>query len=553
MASYKAQQSADLGKDVVADQIEEEYIEQSPDNDSISNTKQAPQSSESKKVMPASFMEQDKEDYTGRCEVSAIQQFSDNEDDERKTTRKGKKRKTIASEKLEVASSYEEVNTEIESSHSERKRTKTTAELELSDNEVDRGIVRKRRQRSTNMSTKSSEKLRKRKKLVEVDNESYSNEEISPEICLSSSIMMSQCISDVDSIKHQSFSDMDVTSNMQSSGMFTGSQSSDPGQDNKPNLLNLMTLSTSEGDINIIQKTAVHYREIGTYLLEDRGGEEVDIIEHNKKGDAKPIMLEIYKKWIAMDHSWAKLAKCFRNCGLKILASIIEQHFKLPSTPEIHSQSKEMTSQVICDEDQQSTKKEGGRNVHKSMKQRKTKKKTKANSSSSTSVSDDEDEVIEQSMSRKSRKKVHKKTKEKHRKKKKRKRIERDSSSSTSDTESDDSSSQEHDELKNLSRAESKQFKKIYTKFYGKLCCLIENPVEIAADFQMRGFISRSVMRKLCTPLYSQQEKTNQLIDAVYERIQSNPGRIYSFIELLLCSIGFENIGRQMWKEIGKK
>ena len=79
MASYKAQQSADLAKDVVTDQIEKEYIEQSLDNDSISNTKQAPQSSESKKVMPASFMEQDKEDYTGRCEVSAIQQSSDNE------------------------------------------------------------------------------------------------------------------------------------------------------------------------------------------------------------------------------------------------------------------------------------------------------------------------------------------------------------------------------------------------------------------------------------------------------------------------------------------
>ena len=534
MASYKAQQSADLGNDVVT---EKEYIEQSLDNDSISNTKQAPQSSESKKVMPASFMEQDEEDYTGRCEVSAIQQSSDNEDDERKTTRKGKKRKTIASEKLEVASSDEEVNTEIESSHSERKRTKTTAELELSDNEVDRGIVIKRRQRSTNMSTKSSEKLRKRKKLVEVDNESSSNEEISPEICSSPSIMMSQCISDVDCIKHQSFSDMDVTSNIHSSGMITGSQSSGPGQDNKPNLLNLMTLSTSEGDINIIQKTAVHYRNIGTYLLEDRGGEQVDIIEHNKKGDAEPIMLEIYKKWIAMDHSWAKLAKCFRNCGLKILASIIEQHFKLPSTPEIHSQSKVITSQVSSDEEQQSTKNESGRNVHKSMKQRKTKKKTKANSSSSTSVSDDEDEVIEQSMSRKSRKKVHKKTKEKHRKNKKRKRIDSDSSSSTSDTESDDS--QVCNEVS------------VFKMFYEKLCCLIENPVEVAANFQ--GFISRSVIKQPHKSLYTKQEKKNQLIDAVYERIKSNPGRVYSFIELLLCSIGFENIGRQMWKEIGKK
>ena len=315
-------------------------------------------------------------------------------------------------------------------------------------------------------------------------------------------------------------------------------------QDNKPNLLNLMTLSTSEGDINIIEKTAVYYDEIGTYLLEDYDGTQVANIKDDYK-KSKARVWEIYRQWIAKDHSWAKLAKCLRNCCLENLASIIERHFG------IHSQS--MTSQVSSDEEQQSTKNESGRKVHKSMKQRKNRKKIKANSSSSTSVSDDEDEVIEESMSRKSRKRVHKKMKEKHRKKKKRKRIERDSSSSTSDIESDDSSSKEHDELKNLSREESKQFKRIFTKFYGKLCCLIKNPVEMAADFQMNGLISRSVMRKLCTPLYSQQQKTNQLIDAVYERIQSNPGRIYSFIELSLCSVGFENIGRQMWKEIGKK
>ena len=318
MASFKAQQSADLGKDVVADQIEEEYIKQSPDNQSISDTKQAPQSSESKKVMPASFMEQD---YTGRC---ALQLSSDNEDDERNKRRR--KRKTLASgKKNEVdndnPSSGEEVNTEIESSsHGGRKRTKTRAELELSDNEVDKTIVRKRRQRSTNMSTKSSEKLRKRKKLVEVDNESSSNEEISPEICSSSSLKMKQ--------------------------------TNDPDQDNKPNLLSLMTFSTSEGDINIIKKTAVHYHKIGTYLLEDHGGTQVAIIKHDCK-TAEAIMREIYTQWIATDHSWAKLAKCFRICGLESLASIIERHFRLPSPTEIHSQSKVITSQVSSDEEQQ--------------------------------------------------------------------------------------------------------------------------------------------------------------------------------------------------------
>ena len=534
MASYKAQQSADLGKDVVADQIEEEYIEQSPDNDSISDRKQVPQSSESKKVMPASFMEQEEGEFTGRCEVSPILQSSDNEYDERKTNiERNKKRKS--KRKIEVdnnSSSGEEVKEIESSSRGGRKRTETTAELEQikpSDNELDRAIVRKRKQRSINMSTKSSEKLRKGQKLVEVDDESSSNKEINPEICSSLSKMNAKSICDVE---HQSFSDVQS---------ITAAQSSSPGQDIKPNLLNLMTLSTSEGNINIIEKTAaLHYRKIGTYLLEDLGGVQVDIIKHDCK-TAEDIMQKIYQKWIAKDlsYSWTKLAECFRKCGLESLARTIERHFELPSPTEIHSQSKVMTSQVSSDEEQQSTKKEGGRKVHKSMKQRKNKKKTKANSSSSTSVSDDEDEVIEQSMSRKSRKKVHKKTKEKHRKKKKRKRIDSDSSSSTSDTESDDS--QVCNEVS------------VFKMFYGKLCCLIENPVEVAANFQMRGFISRSVIKQLHKSLYTKQEKKNQLIDAVYERIKSNPGRVYSFIELLLCSIGFENIGRQMWKEIGKK
>ena len=231
---------------------------------------------------------------------------------------------------------------------------------------------------------------------------------------------------------------------------------SSTGQDNKPNLLNLMTLSTSEGDINIIQKTAVHYRNIGTYLLEDRGGEEVDIIEHNKKGDAEPIMRKIYQKWIPKDLScsWAKLTECFRKVGLESLASIIERHFRLPSPTEIHSQSKVMTSQVSSDE------------------------------------------------------------------------------------ESDDS--QVCNEVS------------VFKMFFGKLCCVIKNPVEIAAEFQMKGLISNSVMSKLLTSPHSKQEKTIQLIRAVNKRIQSNPDHVYSFIGIL-CSVGFEEPGRQMWGKIGKK
>ena len=119
-----------------------------------------------------------------------------------------------------------------------------------------------------------------------------------------------------------------------------------------------------------------------------------------------------------------------------------------------------------------------------------------------------------------------------HRKKKKR------SSSSTSDTESDDS--QVCNEVS------------VFQLFFGKLCCVIKNPVEIAAEFQMKGLISNSVMSKLLTSPHSKQEKTIQLIRAVNKRIQSNPNRVYSFIGIL-CSVGFEEPGRQMWGKIGKK
>ena len=416
MTSFKARQS--LGRNVTATDQIEEHIQQSS-----SDRKQAPRSERR-----VSFSIEEERKFTGRFEVSQFEQSSDN--DEKSIVRK---RKGLASGKFNLDDDNQSIDEEDEEinifSHGKRKRIKTTAEVELSDNEVNKGIVRtrKRNQGSTLsvMSTQSSEKI------VEVDSESSSNEEIIQEMHPSSSLKMKR---------------RRVTT--------LASYKSDPGHGNKPNLLNLMTLSTSHGDINIIQKSALHYRMIGTYLLEDYDGTQVDIIEKNKKEDAEAIVLTIYQKWTAKDLncSWSKLAECFRICGLKNLAFIIKQYLGLPLRTEIPSQFEEvMTSQVSSDEEQQS------KRLPKLMKRRKSKGKTVTGTSFSTLVSANKDEDIEQSLSRKSRKKVHKKVKgEKRIRKEKRKSIEMYSSpSSTSDTESDDLSSKEHDELRNLSRAES--------------------------------------------------------------------------------------------------
>ena len=95
----------------------------------------------------------------------------------------------------------------------------------------------------------------------------------------------------------------------------------------------LMCLSTSEGvGVNIIEESAMFYRPIGIYLLNDESGNRVDIIEHDAMGRVETIVAKIYKKWMNENpnSSWTILTECFRACGLNQLASKIEKHFEIP-------------------------------------------------------------------------------------------------------------------------------------------------------------------------------------------------------------------------------
>ena len=103
--------------------------------------------------------------------------------------------------------------------------------------------------------------------------------------------------------------------------------------DCKPDMINLMRLSTREGEINIVEESAHKYREIGFILLKDRTGLKVTAIEKEVRDNPVEAVSKIYIRWIArdVDRSWSKLAQCLRRCDLNVLASDIEKHFGLPS------------------------------------------------------------------------------------------------------------------------------------------------------------------------------------------------------------------------------
>ena len=94
----------------------------------------------------------------------------------------------------------------------------------------------------------------------------------------------------------------------------------------------LMKLSTVKGDIRILTRSAVKYRDIGTILLKDSGA-IVEAIRETARDNPVVAVRMIYERWIQEDedHSWKKLAKCFRDVQLNPLARDIEQHFGLPS------------------------------------------------------------------------------------------------------------------------------------------------------------------------------------------------------------------------------
>ena len=116
-------------------------------------------------------------------------------------------------------------------------------------------------------------------------------------------------------------------------------------------------------------------------------------------------------------------------------------------------------------------------------------------------------------------------------------------SSATSDSSPDSNIS--------LTKEERKKLIKIFKRFFGKLCCEIDNPVILAAQLQAKGLLSHSTMENLLVSPESNQEKIIALVRALDKRVASCSERIFPIIETFKNIHVLQQIGREMWTETG--
>ena len=108
-------------------------------------------------------------------------------------------------------------------------------------------------------------------------------------------------------------------------------------------------------------------------------------------------------------------------------------------------------------------------------------------------------------------------------------------------------------DIRNLTEEECKKLKKVFKRFFGKLCCAIVNPVETAAQLQEKRLISPSMMKDLIMSPESQQSKTISVVCQISTKIGAHPDRLFQFIEVLLDydAPQLQKVGREMLTEAG--
>jgi hypothetical protein len=92
----------------------------------------------------------------------------------------------------------------------------------------------------------------------------------------------------------------------------------------------------------------------------------------------------------------------------------------------------------------------------------------------------------------------------------------------------------------------------IFECFFGRLCYEISNPEKIAAQLQVKGLISKTVMKDMMRSPESKKAKTISLVDAVDETIKSEPDLLFVLIEVLLEDGDLQTVGSEMLRETGK-
>ena len=130
--------------------------------------------------------------------------------------------------------------------------------------------------------------------------------------------------------------------------------------------------------------------------------------------------------------------------------------------------------------------------------------------------------------------------------------IKTDNKEGLSSSTETDNSSPDCDMLKNISETERKGLRKVFKRFFGRLCFTIKAPVELATRLQMKGLLTYSVMNELLTSPESTQAKSIALVRALQKQTKSHPHRMFNIIEVFLHDQVLQQTGREMWREIGK-
>ena len=87
--------------------------------------------------------------------------------------------------------------------------------------------------------------------------------------------------------------------------------------------------------MEVPQEVGNNYFNFGIFLLEDRTGSRVDIIEEECRGKPERITRKILQEWVlgkGAALTWQTLIKTLKDCKLNILADRI-QATKLPPAP----------------------------------------------------------------------------------------------------------------------------------------------------------------------------------------------------------------------------
>ena len=98
-------------------------------------------------------------------------------------------------------------------------------------------------------------------------------------------------------------------------------------------------------------------------------------------------------------------------------------------------------------------------------------------------------------------------------------------------------------------QGEMKELVNIFERFFGKLCCAVFDPKDVAAELQSVGLISKSIMRNMMLSPESQQAKIIALVDELDKLIKSCPDRLFIIIEVMLENEALQETARKMLRQ----